>query len=52
MTIPIGPFRRAQLNPGDRFEVTAIDTGTLLVERVHAAPAPPQQELDLDVVAQ
>lgn len=51
VTIPIGPFRSAGLNPGDRFEVTAIDEGAVLIERVHAAPHPPQQSLDLDVVA-
>jgi hypothetical protein len=51
MTIPVGPFRHAGLNPGDRFEVTAQGEGRLLLERVHAAPAPPQQELGLDVVA-
>lgn len=43
MTIPIGPFRHAGLNAGDRFEVTAIGDGALMIERVHAE-APPQQD--------
>lgn len=37
LTIPIGPFRAADLEAGDRFEVTAEAPGRIRLERVHAA---------------
>jgi hypothetical protein len=49
MTIPIGPFRAAELSPGDQFEVVAEAPGRLRLERVHSAqplttPAGPAPE--------
>ncbi len=40
MTVPIGPFRAAQLAPGDQFEVVATGPGELQLSRIHAAHAP------------
>ncbi len=37
MTVPIGPFRVAQLAPGDQFEVVATGPGEIRLSRVHAA---------------
>ena len=36
MTVPIGPFRAAQLAAGDQFEVTAEGPGEVHLSRVHA----------------